>query len=86
MLNISYALTFLLIRYYREISAAIPWHADLLDEIFDSLYELTAYLHPPGYVVLYLLLLLMTVMISSRYARQLFSKSALSAYREGGAL
>lgn len=47
-----------------------------------SLYETLRYLSIKDYLIIYLLLLIMSALISRRYAKKLFKSSAMKAYRE----
>lgn len=44
--------------------------------------NITMYIHGGDFVIVYILLLVMTCLLSLRYASQMFSKSAMSSYRE----
>jgi len=48
----------------------------------EYLQELVTYLGIKEYIIIYLILFLMSYLTSTRYARKLFKKSAISTYRE----
>ena len=45
--------------------------------------ELIQYMEIKDYVILYVIILLMVYMISGKFARHLFRKTAMNTYREG---
>jgi hypothetical protein len=48
-----------------------------------ELNKLLFYLTPTDYAILAVLLLLMSLLIANRYARNIFKRSAMKAFREG---
>ena len=49
---------------------------------FDYLKDLVTYLKITDYIILYIVLFIMSLLISNRYSKSLFKKSAMSTYRE----
>ena len=49
---------------------------------FDYLKDLVTYLKIKDYIILYIILFIMSLLISNRYSKSLFKKSAMKTYRE----
>ena len=48
----------------------------------DTLMQMASFLTTGDYVILYVVLCLMAILLAARYARQLFKKTAMNAYKE----
>ena len=46
------------------------------------IYELSSYCKLSHYAIMYVVLMIMTLLIASRYSRKIFKNSAMNAYRE----
>lgn len=56
--------------------------ADFLQPLVDHLKILIEYLHVTDYIILYAVLIFMAYLISGKFARKLFKKTAMGSYRE----
>ena len=68
------------IAYFLVVLASILLNKRIFRQEF--LYELVSYLSLKDYAILYGLLLVISLLISNRYARQLFQKSVMNTYKE----
>ena len=68
------------IAYFLVVLASILLKKGIFRQEF--LYELVSYLSLKDYAILYGLLLVISLLISNRYARQLFQKSVMNTYKE----
>ena len=48
----------------------------------DYIIELTQYMKPGDYVILYVLLIFMSYLISGKFVRKMFKKTAIGSFRE----
>lgn len=48
----------------------------------DTLIQMASFLTAGDYIILYVILCLMSILLAARYARQLFKKTAMNAYKE----